>query len=82
MMLSIDFTCATEAITMETLQNAGCRSLELFRNHNIRQPTEDQLKLNQQQQQQQGVNPQLRGGPSAQNMMGRDNDSDDSYDTE
>ncbi len=61
MMLSIDFTCATEAVTIETLRNIGCRSLELFRNNNIRQPTE----IQQQQQQQQGNIGAVVGGVHA-----------------
>lgn len=44
MMLSIDFTCATEKVSIETLRVQGCRSLELFRNRNICQPTEEEIK--------------------------------------
>ena len=73
MMLSIDFTCATEAVTMETLRGGGCRSLELFRNRNIRQPTEIELKLQEQQPHPPPV-PAV-GHPVAM----ADDDSDDDY---
>ena len=69
LMLSIDFTCATKAVTMETLRSGGCRSLELFRNHNICQPSEHELN-------QQRNNNQPVGHAHAQHYHDDDDDSD------
>ena len=64
------------------MYSSGCRSLETFRNRNIRQPSPAQLQQQQQQQQQQQmhgiqgrVQPIL---PNPQPHINYDDDSDDS----
>ena len=61
------------------MYSSGCRSLETFRNRNIRQPSPAQLQQQQQQQQQQQIHGiQGRVQPILPNPQPDDDDSDDS----
>jgi hypothetical protein len=75
-MLNIDWTCASNRISIEMLHQNGCTRLETLRNKNIEQPTLEQRQQRQQQQQ------QVRGvaAPPINNYDDNDDDYDDSDD--